>query len=804
MKKKHLLLAMVLPVLCVAAFGPIANAEIGPAAEFLPPDTIGYISLGSEGLKAALEGTALAAILQEEEVQALLSPIKKQMGIEEELSLATLPIPEQIRGVIQQVESVLSGPVVIAMTGIPTDLASVSGPEELYTGLVAIADVRGNEEKATQLIDDLNESVAEKFGAAAQPTGEAEGQREIRGNGMKLNRNLSGILAGTAGLQLKYRTKDGYLITSTSQATVDKVASLMDDPTAPTLADKPRFKAVSSRIATPKNLYTVYIDLNMPMMLLEGMLLQNLPMAKAGYEVLGLTSIEAVGLSIGIDGGGFKDALYVYAPGTPTGLIHTALTGQGLALSDLKNIPEDALFFLALKIDPSASLRAFQDALESTGKGDNLSKFLGELHEELGFSLENELLPAVETPLVVYAKVPVGGLIPEAVAVLKLRDAAKSRQCLDTLFSKAPEGEISVQEFKGNKIYVATTDGPMSPSFGISGDYAVAALFPQTLKSAITRLESPGASVAESPAFRPALEKLSPETRLALVLDMKKIFNFGYAAAMPFLTMAGPEMNRKGIPLDLSALPMAETISKHLFAQYFAIAREKDGIAVDSYGLLPQGVAPVALAGVTARQQAAGRARMAQRQAEEQRRPPGAAAGNRRPLPVETLKMIARAEDQFKLQLGTDANADSVGEYGRIGELMRSGLLARLGPHELREGALVHKGYVFKVFVPEDPDQSEERFAAYAWPEVPGSMTPYTAYFVDQTGAVSVTWMSATMYDGLAGGPSADAAYTGEVFFSDIALGKADRGNDGNAWRPVERPREATEERAEGDAQGTN
>jgi hypothetical protein len=791
MKKKHLLLAMVLPVLCVAAFGPTANAEIGPAAEFLPPDTIGYISLGSEGLKAALEGTALAAILREEEVQALLSPIKKKMGIEGELSLAKLPIPEQIREVIQQVESVLSGPMVIAMTGIPTDLVSVSGPEELYTGLVAIADVRGNEEKAEQLIDDLNKSVAEKFGAAAQPPAEAEGQREFRGN-----RNLSGILAGAVGLPLKYRTKDGYLITSTSQATVDKVASLMDDPAAPTLADKPRFKAVSSRIATPKNLYTVYIDLNMPMMLLEGMLLQNLPMAKAGYEVFGLTSIEAAGLSIGIDGGGFKDALYVYAPGARTGLIHTALTGQGLALSDLKNIPEDALFFLALNIDPSASLRAFQDALD---EGDRFSEFLEELHEELGFSLENELLPAVETPLVVYAKVPVGGLIPEVVAVLKLRDAAKFRQCLDTLFSKAPEGEISVQEFKGNKIYVATTNGPVSPSFGVSGDYAVAALFPHTLKSAMARLESPGASVADSPAFQPALDRLSPETRLALVLDMKKIFNFGYGAALPFLTMAGPEMNRGGIPLDLSALPMAETISKHLFAQYFAIAREKDGIAVDSYGLLPQGVLPAAFAGIRAKDGAARRASMAERRAEEMRQ---TRAAQESLSPDQMLEMIAKAEGRFKLQLAADADVDGVGEYGAIDALLQNGLLGHWVPSiPSQRAGLFYIGYIFRVYVPKEADNAEQVFAAYAWPENPGGGA---AYFIDQDGVVHRTLMDTTPYAGPEGGPAADAAYTGEAFFSDIALGKATPGNDGNVWRPVERPREATEERAEGDAQGAN
>ncbi len=156
--------------------------------------------------------------------------------------------------------------------------------------------------------------------------------------------------------------------------------------------------------------------------------------------------------------------------------------------------------------------------------------------------------------------------------------------------------------------------------------------------------------------------------------------------------------------------------------------------------------------------------------------------------------MIARAEERFKLQVSADADMDGLGEYGTIGELMRSGLLAQLGPHEIREGVLVHNGYLFKVFLPEDPGEAEERFAAYAWPEVPGSMTPNTAYFADQTGVVSVTWMSATTYDGLAGGPSADAAYTGEAFWSDVSQGKANPGSDGNVWRPLERERAAPEE----------
>jgi len=768
---------VVLALTSVLLIAPMVSAESRTAAEFLPPDTIGYVCLGSEGLKAALEGTALAAILREEEVQALISPLTKKMGMEEGFALDKLPIPGEVKSVVEQLESILSGPVAIAMTGFPTDLTSVSGPEEFYTGLVIIADVRGNEEKAVELLDSLNESLAEKLGTNASPEAE-EGRPPVHNERAR-------IFSGD--LQFKHKTKDGYLVASTSQATVDKVASLMDDPAAPKLADKPRFKAVHSRIAAPKNLYTVYVDLKMPMLLLEGMLLQNEPDAKALFEFSGLTGVEAVGVSLGVDGAGFRYTLDIYAPGAQTGLIHTALTGRALALSDLKMIPENSLFFLALNADPSASLQAMRDALTAVGEEDDFAEFLEDFQEELGFSLERDMLPAVEMPLLVYGTLPVGGPIPEVVALLKLRDPVKFQQCVDTLFSKAPPNDVAIQEYKGMKLYVVKADGPVSPSFAVSEDYAVAALFPHTLKSTLARLETPGPSIADSPAFEPALGRLSSETRLALVLDTKRIFTFGYGAAMPFLTMAASQGPRGDMPLDLSALPMSETISKHLFTQFVAVAREKDGIVVDSYSVLPQGVLPAAFAGANVRQPARRREQMGPGR--------GAAAGaNRRVAPGETLKTIARAEDRFKLQLSADANADGVGEYGRIGELMRSGLLARLGPHELREGVLVDNGYVFKIFVPEDPDEAEERFAAYAWPEIPGSMTPNTAYFMDQTGVVSVTWMSTTMYDGLTGGPSADAAYTGEVFWSDVSRGKASPGNDGNVWRPIERERTRTEE----------
>ncbi len=573
------------------------------------------------------------------------------------------------------------------------------------------------------------------------------------------------------GFEVKHIISNGYLVLSISESALEAVTKLMEDPSMPSLADKPRFKTVASRISTPKNIFNLYVDLNMPMLLLQGTLLQMEPKAKQAFAAFGLESIEAVGASMGVDGPGFKQSMFVYAPGARSGLMHTVLSGRALAATDLKLVPEDALAMIALSINPKVSLEALKESLRTVGEADDFERRLAEFREELGFSLEEDLLPSIETPLLVYARQPAGGPIPEAVALLKLRDGKKFGECVDKLLSKAPEGEMQIQEYNGRKIYVVKTGGPVSPSFTVAGDYALGALFPHTLKAAISRLGEPGLSVADAPAYQAALGRLSAETHLALLVDMKRIFNFGYGAAMPFLMMAGG--NLKDVPVDLSALPMADTVSQHMFVESYAVAREKDGIAFDSYGLLPSGIVPSALFPM---------ATLATRRVAvpESSRASVPVSGEARIL--EALKSIAAAEEAYKKEAALDQDGDGVGEYGTIGKLKRATMLKLAERAGFEEGVMIHARYCFLAFVPGGADEAEKAFAVYAWPKDRGYQT---AYFVNELGTVHRTQADTQKYMGTGGRPQAEAAYTGEAFFSEVALGKAKPGNDGNIWRPA-------------------
>ncbi len=172
---------------------------------------------------------------------------------------------------------------------------------------------------------------------------------------------------------------------------------------------------------------------------------------------------------------------------------------------------------------------------------------------------------------------------------------------------------------------------------------------------------------------------------------------------------------------------------------------------------------------------------------------------------VVTLRNLASAQAQFSASAAVDRDRDGLGEFGTFAEL--SGAVAlrgrgiSLNPPVLSGvfrtgsagGVVRRSGYELRLHLPTsdgvagvdgvdaDPDASERRWCAYAWPtrfDYSGLRT----FAIDHNGEIWAT--TSELYDGPSG-PAPDAAYAPDAGgqIGDAMSGIV--GADGNVWRRI-------------------
>jgi prepilin-type N-terminal cleavage/methylation domain-containing protein len=195
---------------------------------------------------------------------------------------------------------------------------------------------------------------------------------------------------------------------------------------------------------------------------------------------------------------------------------------------------------------------------------------------------------------------------------------------------------------------------------------------------------------------------------------------------------------------------------------------------------------------------------------------------------MSTLRAIANAQAQISAGRMIDTNSDGMGEFAYLAEMsgavpMRIAAGGAPGPglagrDELLPSALSgalgrivssqasHSGYLFQVWLPGEPaaglvpgvaedatggklgapfpdsGESAVRWCAYAWPMSMGT-TGFPVFFISSEGELlRYNNRGASTYEGRAGGPPFDAAYTVAGDMSSLLAREGVLGVDGNIW----------------------
>ena len=304
--------------------------------------------------------------------------------------------------------------------------------------------------------------------------------------------------------------------------------------------------------------------------------LLSLAGASSGFPVdallgrLGLGDLEAVALTLSVQGGGGRDTLYLDCPGEKAGLL-ADLAPHAVSPEALTLTPSDALFFLAFTLDAPR----FHEHLAglvgdlNPAAGERYRRDLAAFRDASGIDVERDLLSALGDEATFFLSMPSSGgmsLIPDLVFSFRITDEeawARTRERL-TAFLENLSMEVVESRFSGRSLrHVKLPDAsiPFSPAFTAESGRLILAGTPMTLKRYLRWRDAEKPSLIDIEAFGEVMFDV-PETASALhFANMKRGVELGYGMAIPFLPGF---LSREDLPLDPAKLPMTETVAGYV------------------------------------------------------------------------------------------------------------------------------------------------------------------------------------------------------------------------------------------------
>jgi prepilin-type processing-associated H-X9-DG protein len=324
--------------------------------------------------------------------------------------------------------------------------------------------------------------------------------------------------------------------------------------------------------------------------------------AAEAIDALGVRSVKAIGSSSSIVDKGFKDVIYVHAPGERRGVMKL-FTAGGNVMDMLRYFPEDVTSVSTFGLDVPVLWQEFESITRrlEPKNADEMAQSISELEQNLELNFEKDVLGMFDGPMAV----GVWGTplpFPQAMAAVRLRDGAQPERVIGKLLSMTGK-EPTETEYEGHRIFSVPMPGaPIVPSYTVFKDCLLVSVSPQTLKSALSRLTAASSrSVADNLALKEALAQVPKPGTAFGYADTAVVFTTLYTSMTTTL-----QLQQQNLPINLAELPPAEVISRHLFPAVSSATVDREGIVFTSYGpfqgasLLSGGPTGPGLAGIGA------------------------------------------------------------------------------------------------------------------------------------------------------------------------------------------------------------
>lgn len=589
---------------CLFAVPPIlAPAAETSLADALPAETFFYASFDAAAAERGIRGLDLAKLLRDPEVAAFLEPLLASLG-ENGIdpadpvgsALAMAPTSEWLRG---EASIGLAGFEITTADG-HTHRLSPDHPLSAHMIHRSIVIENGEPTSATTrfAVDGLIScrpgpslrATVEEFLDAPPPEFTVT-RSKIAGRSVTVidiafpDGKATRVFADLSG--------ERWLIGGCEHSFVAALSGDRQD----SLARSRSFQRFRNRLVAGENALFAMFDAKRLVRMFRSFLP---PIAVEEAEILGLDTIDGLGVGLSFTEGGVRESILLAFDGPPRGLLSPLSAFSG-GFRSLDVAPASTAFFAGLKLD----LAKLFDSVK-TASGAILPNESGTIERELAgvevFSLNlvEDLIPTLGDEISLALAPSTNPLIPDALFTLELRDPAGFAKILEQARAIGAEEGVEFRPVpladgrEGFSVFVP--GAPVQPAFVVDGRRLIGAVSGYALKSVIARNQGKRVeTLADDPglaSLRRGLAGCSPDSAAVwLHVDLAKVI----PAVYEFGAMALPAIvQEEGLPLDPAQLPLATTIVPYLKCIAITVHCDEGGISIDTFS--PMGL--LGLAGV--------------------------------------------------------------------------------------------------------------------------------------------------------------------------------------------------------------
>jgi hypothetical protein len=313
-------------------------------------------------------------------------------------------------------------------------------------------------------------------------------------------------------------------------------------------------------------------------------------------NALGLGKATALACSARVVDHGIYTKARLLSPGPHQGLL-MLLAGTPLDEAALAGVPGDSDVFLAASVSPAAVLAEIKQSIGrfSPEAQQSFESGLAGVDENLGFSLENDLLAALGDRVILSSAESQGGFGTGTVLSISVRDEQKLSETLSKLETAlASQAPVTVQTVKAGRTevhYASLRAGgpiPVAPAWAVYQGELHVALWPQVICDVIARDAGSASPVTATPAYQAVRQHLGASASMISYTDTPRILRKLYGLLLVGWTTGSNLLAGHGaVKIDPDWLPPLTTLEKYLWPSISSVSPDERGITFEGYGSMP-------------------------------------------------------------------------------------------------------------------------------------------------------------------------------------------------------------------------
>ncbi len=319
------------------------------------------------------------------------------------------------------------------------------------------------------------------------------------------------------------------------------------------------------------------------------------------FATAGLDAVQSWTLACEPGKYGKRLGMFLHVAGE-AGVLGRLLRQKPLRDEDLRLIPMNAHWASAWNLNLHELWRDVQKAIEKIAPDAqvDIDGVNAMIRQFLGFSLTDDLLPALGDTAILYDAPPHGGaLFTGAVLIAEVAKPAELEgmigRAMQTARPLASQGnvELTVRQLPGvkppvNYMLAGGFPLPVAPAWSLFESRGVFGLYPQTVTIACERLRSPAKqSLLEHSDWADARAELMKEPVALGYLDSRSVQHWWYTLRLMTQTALAALSVGGARELDLAALPTFRDDLSAVRNTFWAHSADADGLLVMSVGTSP-------------------------------------------------------------------------------------------------------------------------------------------------------------------------------------------------------------------------